>query len=391
MKLMEKPTPVKNEYWLTPRSAYLHIPFCAHHCGYCDFAVTAGKDYLMDLYIEAIVEELRRLSNPQPVETIFLGGGTPSYLSLPQLSRLLVEVNRWLPLLANGEFTIEATPESLSADKIGLLHHHGVNRVSLGVQTFQAPLLQSLDRIHSPEHVDKAIEWLQPTIPNISIDLIFAIPKSTLATWQSDLQTAVRYPIHHISTYGLTYEKGTPLWKQRERGQIDSISEELELEMYQYGIHFLREQGFEHYEISNFAHPEYRCRHNETYWANWAYWGFGVGAARYVQGSRELNTRNTEDYIRKVLAGEDPTFQRETLSPEERARETLAMQLRRADGIDYEQFQFQTGFDARVILQDKLETYLQADLIHCHPKGLALTEKGFFVADTLAVKLAWDS
>jgi len=379
-----------NSRWLHPRAAYLHIPFCAHHCGYCDFAVTAGKDYLIDLYLEALVQELRGLQNPSEVDTIFLGGGTPSYLSVPQLSRLLSEVNTWVPLATSGEFSIEATPESLTAEKISLLQHHGVNRVSLGVQTFQGELLKSLDRIHSPEHVINALELLRPTIPNFSLDLIFAIPGSTLETWQNDLETAINYKTNHISTYGLTYEKGTPLWKQRERGDVKTIGEELELEMYEWGMSYLRQKGFEHYEISNFARNGWRCRHNETYWANWAYWGFGVGAARYVQGSRELNTRNTDDYIRKVLGGIDPTFQRETLLPEDRARETIAMQLRRADGIEFTQFQTQTGFDARQLIGDKIEVYQQAELVTLKVNGIALTEKGFCVADTLAVKLAWD-
>jgi oxygen-independent coproporphyrinogen-3 oxidase len=375
--------------WMWPHSAYLHIPFCAHHCGYCDFAVSTGQDHLIDLYVEAITEEMTRLGSSMPVDTIFIGGGTPTYLRPFVLDRFLTAVNQWLPLEASGEFSIEATPESITTETIAVLCEHGVNRVSLGVQSFHSPLLKRLDRIHSPDEIGPAIDRIRRRIPNISLDLIFGIPGQSLAEWDTDLSTALSFSPDHVSTYGLTYEKGTPLWKHRERGDVQAVSDNDELAMYLHAIDRLQAAGFEQYEISNFAKPGYRCRHNETYWANDAYFGFGVGAARFVMGSRELNRRNTNDYIRRVLSGEDPTLQREKLDLEEAARETVAIQLRRSSGIDRAQFQRRTGFDLEKIVGDRADLLRSEGLIEDDGNAIRLTRRGRCVADSLVVKLAW--
>lgn len=375
--------------WLWPRAAYLHIPFCAHHCGYCDFAVSTGQEHLIELYVEAITEEMSRLKKPAHVDTIFIGGGTPTYLRPALLDRFLVAVNHWLPLHPSGEFSIEATPESITEEKIDVLSEHGVNRVSLGVQSFHSHLLNRLDRIHSPAEIGPAMERIRQRIPNVSLDLIFGVPGQTRSEWEADFESAIQFAPNHISTYGLTYEKGTPLWKSRERGAIQPVSDSDELAMYLHAMERLPSIGYEQYEISNFAKPGRRCRHNETYWANDAYFGFGVGAARFVMGSRELNRRNTDDYIRCVLAGEDPTFQREKLDPKEAARETAAIQLRRSDGIDREQFRRRTGFDVEAIVGDRVNIYRTEGLLDDDGRSIRLTVRGRCVADSLVVKLAW--
>ena len=376
--------------WLQPRAAYIHIPFCAHHCGYCDFAVTAGQDQLIDLYLEALGLEFAGLGEPQPVETIFLGGGTPTYLSVPQLERLLTDVRKWLmgtePHTV-AEFSIESTPDSITPEKIAVLADFGVNRISIGVQTFQAHLLPVLDRIHAAEQIAPAIKMARQRMPHLSLDLIFGIPGQTLAEWDADLQEAIALGSDHLSTYGLTYEKGTPIWKQRERGQIRAQDEEREREMYLLAIDRLTAAGFEHYEISNFARPGCRCRHNEIYWANHAYYGFGVGAARYVQGHRELNVRNTKDYIRKMFAGESPTFQTEYLEDEERARETMAIQLRHCDGIDREAFHLQTDFHIDRLEGAKIAQYVQLGLLEDTGQRIRLTREGKCVADGIVAGL----
>ena len=375
--------------WIRPRAAYLHIPFCAHHCGYCDFAVSTGQDHLIDLYVEAITDEMRSLGSPASVDTIFIGGGTPTYLRPAALSRLLTALNQWLPLQADGEFSIEATPESITAETVAVLADHGVNRVSLGVQSFHSHLLRQLDRIHSSNEIGPAIDRIRNRISNVSVDLIFGIPGQTLAEWDDDLSTALSFAPDHVSTYGLTYETGTPLWKLRERGQVLPLSDSDELAMYLHAMDRLPSAGFEQYEISNFAKSNRCCRHNETYWANNAYFGFGVGAARYVNGSRELNRRNTDDYIRRVLAGDDPTFQRERLEPEEAARETVAIQLRRSSGVDRAQFQARTGFDVHAIVGDRTNVLQSEGLIDDDGSAIRLTRRGRCVADSLVVKLAW--
>lgn len=368
--------------WLEPRTAYFHVPFCAHHCGYCDFAVAAGQDHLIELYLDAIELELAGLGEPRPVETLFVGGGTPTHLSARQLERFLRVVRKWFPgsLI---EFSIESTPESLDSEKASLLASFGVNRLSVGVQSFHPHLLESLDRRHGVEHISRALEAVRPHIPAISLDLIFAAPGSTLQSWSVDLDSALAFEPQHISTYGLTYEKGTPLWKERERGRVKPVLEDEELAMYERSMDRLAAAGFEHYEISNFARPGYRCRHNERYWANEAYFGFGVGAARYVNGVRELNTRDTKLYVKKVLTGEVPTFQSETLAPRDRAFETIGTQLRRAEGIGRERFRVQTGFDLEELAGERIELLIAAGLMESGAGGIRLTRRGKCLADAV--------
>ena len=286
------------------------------------------------------------LQEPQPVSTIFIGGGTPTYLGGRELERLLDVVTHWLQKDDSAsEFTVEANPGSLSAEKIDVLAGHGINRVSLGAQSFHPHLLRSLERDHQAADVAQSIDRLRPRIPQVSFDLIFGIPGESLSEWDQDLHRALSLKPDHISTYGLTYEKGTRLWKQRQRGEIHALGEESELAMYAHGLDLLEESGFKQYEISSHARPGCACRHNQVYWANEAYFGFGLGATRYINGRREANSRDLQTYLRRVLAGEPAAFQSETLAPEERARETLMLNLRRSEGVDRRRFFEQTGYD----------------------------------------------
>jgi oxygen-independent coproporphyrinogen III oxidase len=363
--------------WVSPRSAYIHVPFCGHKCGYCDFAVTAGRDHLIASYLEAIPREIAQVQ-PGPVETLFLGGGTPSYLNAEQLQQLLQS----LPFGREfAEFSLESTPESLDESKTAILKSYGCTRISVGVQSFQAPLLRTLDRVHGVDQIPRAVAAVRKFGLELSFDLIFAAPGQTLAQWQADLQTALRYEPEHLSTYGLTYEKGTPLWKARQKGQLAPATDDLELAMYEAAIDQLTAAGYEHYEVSNFARPGRRCRHNERYWANEAYYGFGPGAAAYVRGERTLNVRDTETYCRLLLAGQSPVFQRETLPPRERAVETLAVQLRRADGIDRAAFAHQTGFELDDLFGDAVAGYCAEGLLRDAAGRVMLTRRGTCVAD----------
>lgn len=371
--------------WLEPRTAYIHVPFCAHHCGYCDFAVAAGQDHLIELYLDALQWELAGLREPRPVETLFIGGGTPTHLNERQLNRLLTSIRNWLP--TSGEYSVESTPESLNREKAVLLATFGVNRLSIGVQSFHPHLLAALERRHTSDVIPQSIEAVRPHIANLSLDLIFAAPGSTPATWAADLDAALAFHPNHISTYGLTYEKGTPLWKDRERGRVQPVDEDGELAMYEHSMDRLASAGFEHYEISNFARPGFRCRHNERYWANEAYFGFGVGAARYVNGTRELNTRDTKLYVKKVLAGESPTFQSETLEPRDRAFETIGTQLRRAAGIERERFQFQTGFALDELVGTRIAKLREAAILDDDGRSVRLTRRGKCVADAAVEEL----
>jgi oxygen-independent coproporphyrinogen-3 oxidase len=380
-------TGAEEKPWIWPRAAYVHVPFCAHHCGYCDFAVVTGQDGQISLYLEALGAEMARLGSPQPVDTIFLGGGTPTHLNANQLERLLDDVRRWLPLNPGGEFTVEANPGTLGPDKIAALAAGGVNRVSLGVQSFQPGLLRVLERDHVPEDVPRAVAAVRRCIPQLSLDLIFGAPGQTLAEWADDLARALALGPDHISTYGLTYEKGTHLWKQREGGAIEAQPEETELALYEMAMDTLGAAGFEHYEISNHARPGMRSRHNQVYWANHAYFGFGMGAAKYLRGRRSVNTRELQGYIRKALAGDVIEFQSEELGPEERARETLVMHLRRADGVERSAFRAQTGFDVDALAGAALARHGELGLVVDNGESMRLTRRGKCLADALVQEL----
>jgi oxygen-independent coproporphyrinogen-3 oxidase len=397
--------------WLWPRAAYLHVPFCAHHCGYCDFAVVTGADDRIDQYLDALETELALLlGEPQPVETIFIGGGTPTYLSAGQLDRLMRIVGKWLPFEATGigyrvsaigkegfaipdtrypipEFSIESTPESLTPEKVAVLADHGVTRVSIGVQSFRQETLAVLERQHTPADTPRAVECVRRRIDNVSLDLIFGVPGQTLADWDADLRQALALTPDHVSTYGLTYEKGTPLWQQRRRGLIRVLDEDAELAMYLHALDILAAAGYRRYEVSNHAKPGRECRHNQTYWANWAYFGVGVGAARYVDGRRDLNTRSLANYLDRLRSGRPATVQSEALAPEDRARETISTQLRRTEGIERTSFRAQTGFDLDTLAGPKLDRYVAVGLLHDDGESVSLTRAGVCVADSVIAEL----
>jgi oxygen-independent coproporphyrinogen-3 oxidase len=375
--------------WQWPRAAYIHVPFCAHHCGYCDFAVAVGQDHRIELYVDAIAAELVTLQTPQPVRTIHLGGGTPTYLSAAQLDRLLSAVRRWLPLETGPEreFAIEANPDSLGSDKVNVLAEHGVTRVSLGAQSFHPDLLRVLERRHTPGEVARVVELVRRRIPQVSLDLIFGVPGQTEAQWRDDLARALKLEPDHLSTYGLTYEKGTPLWKRRRRGELRPLGEGAELALYKTAIDTLEAAGLEHYEISNFARPGKRSCHNQVYWANKAYFGFGMGAARYILGKRELNTRDLNTYIRRTLSGEPATFQSEELGPLERAKETMALQLRRCEGIDRAAYREQTGFDLDAVAGPAVKRHAELGLLCDDGRHVCLTRQGKYVADAVIERL----
>jgi oxygen-independent coproporphyrinogen-3 oxidase len=373
--------------WYWPSAAYVHIPFCAHHCGYCDFAVAVGKDHLRDAYLDALAKDLATLGQPQPVQTLFFGGGTPSYLTAQQLARLLAQTTRWLPLAADHEFSVEANPNSMDDEKIRILADHGVNRLSFGVQSFQSHVLRVLERDHEPADVPRALEAARRRIANVSFDLIFGVPGQTVAQWEADLHQAIALGPTHIATYGLTYEKGTRLWKQRQQGVVQALEEEHELSMYTLAMDLLDAAGFEQYEISNFARAGCRCRHNQVYWANHAHFGIGVGAASYVRGERRHNVRDTEAYIRRALAGRPVHFQTETLAPRERALETAGLQMRRAEGIERTGFQGQTGILLDEIAGAALARHCELGLVRDDGGRIALTRAGKCVADAVISEL----
>lgn len=371
-----------------PKAAYVHIPFCAHKCGYCDFASLAGADHLADRYLLALEREIARVGEPQPVETIFIGGGTPTRLDPRQLERLLATLRRWFPLIPGGEWTVEANPGTLDAAKADVLAEGGVNRVSLGAQSFQPELLRALERNHAPDEVPRALDLVRPRFPFWSFDLIFGVPGSTPKLWELDLETALALNPDHLSCYGLVYEKGTALWKQERAGQVQPVDEEAERAMYEHTIDRLAAEGLAMYEISNFARTGHESRHNLVYWANLAYFGVGLGAARYLGGVRSSNTRDLPAYLKRIEAGLDATGPTETLEPEGRARETAVLMLRRTvQGVNRANFARQTGFGFDDLAGPALAKHRSGGLIEDDGQRIRFTREGLFLADTVLCDL----
>ncbi len=327
-----------------PRAVYAHVPFCRHRCGYCNFTVVAGRSDLQAAYLHAVAQEIQTLSPPHPVDTLYVGGGTPTELDTPQLARLCDLLRRGFPPQSGFEWTIEANPHGLDRTRLDVLRAAGVNRISLGVQSFDARKLQLLERDHRAADVERLYPRVRDCFPSVSLDLICAVPGESLADWQTDLRAALALSPDHLSIYGLTFEKGTTYWGRRLRGQLIPVDEETQRAMLEVTWDTLAAAGWEHYEVSNFARPGHRGRHNEVYWKGESYFAVGPGASRYVDGRRETNHRSVTTYLRRMQAGQSPVADTDELAPADRAREMLVFRLRMMEGITRQEFLHRTGF-----------------------------------------------
>jgi len=370
-----------------PRSAYVHVPFCRHRCGYCDFTLVAGRDDLIESYLAALDRELDSVAGPMELDTLFLGGGTPTHLSPAQLGRLFeLLLARFRPA-SGAEFSVEANPADVTDERVAVLADAGVNRVSLGVQSFDDAILKALERDHDAATVQIAVERLRRRFENISVDLIFAVPGQSISLWKDTLQRAIELRPAHVSTYGLTVEKGTAFWSRRQKGLLPSLPDDLEREMYAAAMDELAAAGLEQYEISNFARPGFACRHNEVYWTGKPYLAFGPGAASFVNGVRTTNHRSVTTWIKRVLAGESPVMESERLPPEDAARERLVIGLRRTAGVDLSQFAVETGFSVDQLAAEPIQLHVAAGLLERTPTHLRLTCEGRFLSDSVTVDL----
>lgn len=366
-----------------PRAAYLHVPFCRHRCGYCNFTVVAGRDELIPAYLQALEKELSSLGVPREVDTLFVGGGTPTHLRPEELSKLLEIARRWFPLAPGYEFSVEANPADLNRQRLEVLAEGGVNRLSLGVQSFHAATLGVLERDHRQDQILSVWELARPRFPSLSLDLIFGCPGQSQGLWQADLEAALALHPDHVSAYGLTYERGTSFWARRMRGELVAAGEELERALFELAIDRLTAAGLAHYEVSNFARAGHTCRHNETYWAAGEYYAAGPGAARYVAGRRETNHRSTTTWLKRVLAGQSPVAEAEELPPEDRAREALVLGLRRMAGIDLAEFADRFGYDVATLAGEALDTFITLGLVERAGERIRLTRAGLLVSDSL--------
>ena len=376
-------TTSSNRRYADPRAAYIHVPFCRHRCGYCNFTLVAGRDDLIPQFLKALDLELSQLGNPRSIDTLFVGGGTPSHLEPRPLGELFGSIRHWLHLNDGFEFSMEANPLDVTPARIDVLQRAGVNRLSLGVQSFDDRWLRFLERDHRAEDIARAFTLARMAMPAVSLDLIYGVPEQTLEEWRNDLQRALQLEPEHVSVYGLTYERGTSFWNRLQRNTIQPCPEERERAMYELAIDVLSSAGYEHYEVSNFARPGFRCRHNEAYWNGCTYYAAGPGAARHIAGRREINHRSTTTYLRRMLSGQSPVSESEYLDPEEAARERFIFALRRLAGVNTKELAEEVGFDVEELFRKPLAKFLQLGLLERSGDVVRLTRAGLLISDAM--------
>ena len=366
-----------------PTSAYVHIPFCTQICYYCDFSKVFIKNQPVDSYLEHLLEEFQSY-DIQKLRTLYIGGGTPTALSASQLEVLLKGLTKNLDLSVLEELTIEANPGDLDADKIAVLKNSAVNRVSLGVQTFDDKMLKKIGRSHLEKDIYENIDRLKLAgFDNISIDLIYALPGQTMEQVKDNVAKAIGLDIPHMSLYSLILENHTVFMNRMRRGKLPLPKEELEAEMFEYIIAELERAGFEHYEISNFSKSGFESRHNLMYWDNAEYYGIGAGASGYVNGVRYKNHGPIRHYLNAVEEG-NARITEEHLSQKEQMEEEMFLGLRKKSGVSMVRFEEKFGRSFDGLYGEIVKDLVQQGLMQIDGDRVRMTKRGLFLGDTVA-------
>lgn len=361
---------------------YIHIPFCKSRCIYCGFYSTTLLD-LRKKYINAVCHEMELRKNyiREPFSTIYLGGGTPSLLDEAELTKLFLYINNVYDVDRNAEITMECNPDDITPKFTNMLSRLPINRVSMGAQTFADSRLRLLHRRHSSDEVKHAVKLLRESgIKNISIDLMFGFPDESLSQWKEDISAALALNVEHISAYSLMYEEDTPLWKMLDTGKVKEIDEELSLTMFKELVCQLTDAGYEHYEISNFARPGYRSRHNSSYWHQVPYIGLGAAAHSFDLNSRQWNVADLKLYIEEINNGIIP-MEREELDNDTTFNDIITTALRTSDGIDLNAMETRLGKRYRNTLISAAGKHIEQGLLEIRHDRLRLTAEGIFISD----------
>ncbi|MDT2613285.1 radical SAM family heme chaperone HemW [Enterococcus dongliensis] len=362
-------------------SAYIHIPFCEHICYYCDFNKVFIEGQPVDEYIEALLKEVRLSLSKNPVEnmeTVYVGGGTPTSLNAMQLDRLLSGLREILPY-HQGEFTVEANPGDLSADKLDVLKNYGVNRLSMGVQTFDDRLLKKIGRKHTAQDVYDTIRLLEEKdFNNVTIDLIYALPGQSLESFRDTVAQALALDLPHYALYSLILENQTMFMNWVRRGKMQLPEQEIEAQMYAETIQAMEQAGRKQYEISNFAKPGFESQHNLIYWNNQNYFGFGAGASGYLGKKRYKNRGPIQHYLRALKEDQLPILEEEQLSTKEQIEEEMFLGLRKILGVEKAVFQARFGQSLTSIYGEVIEKLKHQKLITETDSSIYLTKTGLF-------------
>ncbi len=363
------------------KSAYIHIPFCVRICTYCDFNKYFIQNQPVDQYLDCLIEEMEQ-SDVRQLETVFVGGGTPTALNYDQLKKLLVAITRIFKI--KGEFSFEANPDELTIEKVQLLKDFGVNRLSMGVQTFNPELLEILGRTHKTEDIYQSVaNARQVGIPSISLDLMYHLPHQTIEDFKDSLEKALALDIDHISSYGLILEPKTKFYNMYRKGQLKVPNEDIGEEMYEYLLERMEQSDMHQYEISNFGKDGHESEHNKVYWKNEGYYGFGAGASGYVNGERYNNVNPVNHYIKKIQNKERPILDSTFPTLSEQMEEEMFLGLRMNQGVNKSRFQqkFNTSIDN--IFGTVINDLIERELIIEQEGYISMTERGKVIGNVV--------
>jgi len=380
-------------------SLYLHIPFCHTRCYYCDFNTYAGMLPIREPYVRALLTEITLAGqmaqltdgSPRRSRTIFFGGGTPSLLSVSQITRLLDACSSAFAVDKDAEITLEANPGTLDQEQLAGLHAVGINRLSMGAQTTDADLLKTLGRIHTPEEIHQAVRYAREAgFTSINLDFMFGLPGQTMDHWRKTLDDALDLHPEHLSLYSLIIEEDTPFYDWVHEGRITAGDEDLCADMYEYADELLHKAGYSNYEISNWALPGHQSRHNLTYWQNLPYIGMGAGAHSYFGERRFSNERNPSSYIKKLKARQIPEAESETVEHLQAMSETAFLALRTAMGLHLPTFEERFGVPFVHFVGERLHTVTEAGLLECANGWLRLSKRGRLLGNEVFLRLLPD-
>ena len=375
-------------------SAYIHIPFCEHICYYCDFNKVFLEGQPVDEYIQSLLTEIRLTLEKHPTkvsETIYIGGGTPTSLTAKQLDVLLTGIHRYLPTHTTKEFTVEANPGDLTAEKLDVFKAHGVNRLSMGVQTFDDRLLKKIGRKHSVQDVYDTIKLLEKKqFDNVSIDLIYALPGQTLESFRDTLTKALAFDLPHYSMYSLILENKTMFMNWVRQGRLELPTQEAETQMFEEAIIAMAQSGHHQYEISNFAKKGKESMHNLVYWDNEHYFGFGAGASGYLDQKRYKNYGPIQHYMKPLKEQRLPIFEAEEISRANQIEEEMFLGLRKIEGVSLRRFEEKFNQKLTTVYQSVIDELQQQQLAVLEEDYFRLTPKGLFIGNDVFEKFLLD-
>ncbi|MBC1473598.1 oxygen-independent coproporphyrinogen III oxidase [Listeria grandensis] len=368
-------------------AVYIHIPFCEHICYYCDFNKVFLEGQPVDEYVDLLIKEMEMVTDKQsmdPVETVFVGGGTPTTLTEAQLAKLCSAILRIFPIAEGAEFSFEANPGDLSLSKLQVMKDHGVNRLSMGVQSFNNVLLKKIGRIHTVDDVYQSVNNAkQVGFENVSIDLIFSLPGQTEADFEDTLTKALALDLPHYSAYSLIIEPKTIFYNLMQKGKLLLPGEDAEANMYETLMNTMEKYGRKQYEISNFAKPDFESKHNIVYWSNEHYYGFGAGAHGYVGENRYANYGPLKKYMQPLQNNELPIFQQKELTLKEKMEEEMFLGLRKVAGVDKAHFQAKFGQSLDTTFAHAIDKTITKGWLESTQESVRLTRRGRFLGNNV--------